>query len=97
MEKYKEEEIIRLIGEGTDYDKKEMLETKDPESWLKSVSAFANGVGGSLIFGVKDDGEIVGLKDAKKDADTITTYICIILILILSKKTRYSATNGFFP
>lgn len=56
MKKYKEEEIIRLIGEGTDYDKKEMLETKEPESWLKSVSAFANGVGGSLIFGVKDNG-----------------------------------------
>ena len=75
MEKFKEEEIIKLIGEGTDYDKKEMLETKDPESWLKSVSAFANGVGGSLIFGVKDDGEIVGLKNAKNDADAITTYI----------------------
>ena len=30
------------IGETTSYDKKLMLERKDPTSWLKSVSAFAN-------------------------------------------------------
>ena len=35
-----------LIGETTEYDKKEMLERKKPKSWLKSVSAFANGFGG---------------------------------------------------
>ena len=57
MEK-KKEEIIKLIGEGTDYDKKEMLETNDPESWLKSVSVFANGSGGSLLFGINDDGKL---------------------------------------
>ena len=28
-----------LIGETTEYDKKEMLEIKEPKSWLKSVSA----------------------------------------------------------
>lgn len=27
-----------LIGETTEYDKKEMLEIKEPKSWLKSVS-----------------------------------------------------------
>ena len=32
------------IGEATAYDKKLMLERKDPTSWLKSVSAFAAGV-----------------------------------------------------
>ena len=37
-----------LIGEATEYDKKEMLEAKKPKSWLKSVSAFANGMGGIL-------------------------------------------------
>ena len=42
--------LEQLIGEATEYDKKAMLEIKKPKSWLKSVSAFANGVGGVLIF-----------------------------------------------
>ena len=37
-----------LIAECTAYDFKVMLEEKKPKSWLKSVSAFANGLGGSL-------------------------------------------------
>ena len=51
----REDEIKELIGEATEYDKKEMLEEKDPRSWCKSVSAFANGIGGSLIFGIVDN------------------------------------------
>ena len=38
--------LEQLIGEATEYDKKVMLEVKKPKSWLKSVSAFANGVSG---------------------------------------------------
>jgi excisionase family DNA binding protein len=34
-----------LIAEATEHDFKLMLEEKNPTSWLKSVSAFANGVG----------------------------------------------------
>ena len=41
-----------------------MLERKDPTSWLKSVSAFANTQGGRLLFGVANDGVLVGLADA---------------------------------
>lgn len=37
--------ISDYIGETTEYDKKEMLEERKPKSWLKSVSAFANGIG----------------------------------------------------
>ena len=48
--------LADYIGETTSYDKKLMLERKDPTSWLKSVSAFANTQGGRLIFGVADDG-----------------------------------------
>lgn len=43
-------DIKSLIGEATAYDKKQMLEVKRPKSWLKSVSAFANGEGGALIL-----------------------------------------------
>ncbi len=49
-----------------------MLEAKRPKSWLKSVSAFANGEGGTLIFGISDDDHIVGLADAKGDAERIS-------------------------
>ena len=52
------------IGEATVYDKKLMLERKDPTSWLKSVSAFANTQGGRLLFGVANDGSLAGLADA---------------------------------
>ena len=67
--------ICTLIGEATAYDKKQMLEVKRPKSWLKSVSAFANGEGGTLIFGISDDDHIIGLGDAKGDAETISEEI----------------------
>ena len=64
-----------IIGETTDYDKKLALEAKKPKSWCKSVSAFANGVGGTLIFGVTNDNEVRGLLDAEKDAEIISEQI----------------------
>ncbi len=58
-------DIRELVGEVTEYDKKVALEEKKPKSWLKSVSAFANGIGGKLIFGVSNDDEYIGVEDAK--------------------------------
>ena len=63
------------IGEATAYDKKLMLERKDSMSWLKSVSAFANTQGGRLLFGVADDGVLVGLADAQGDSEFISEAI----------------------
>ncbi len=72
----KEEEIKNLIGEATEYDKKEKLEEKDPRSWLKSVSALANGIGGSLIFGIVDKtNEVVGLADPEGDSEKISRFL----------------------
>lgn len=68
-------DIHTLVGEATTYDKKLMLEIKKPKSWLKSVSAFANGEGGTLIFGISDDDRILGLADAKGDAEKISEEI----------------------
>ena len=68
-------DITKLIGETTEYDKKQMLEEHKPKSWLKSVSAFANGEGGVLIFGIVDNGEIVGLENAQHDAEIISEQI----------------------
>lgn len=47
-----------LIADCTAYDFKLMLEENRPKSWLKSVSAFANGLGGSLSFGIDNDGVV---------------------------------------
>ena len=58
-----------LIAECSSYDFKEMLERKKVKSWLKSVSAFANTDGGSLFYGVNDDGVIVGLENPQADAN----------------------------
>ena len=67
--------ISDYLGEATEYDKKEFLETKRPKSWLKTVSAFANCHGGVLIFGVTDGDELVGLDNAKEDSEKISEAI----------------------
>ncbi len=54
--------MSKYIGEATAYDKKLMLERKEPLSWLKSISAFANTSGGVLLYGVDNDGNLVGLE-----------------------------------
>ena len=67
----KELTIQDLIAECTAYDYKEMLEEKKPKSWLKSVSAFANTLGGSLFFGVDND----GLEDIQHMTEAISLKI----------------------
>lgn len=64
-------DINQLIGEATDYDKKLALEEKNPKSWCKSISAFANCYGGKLVFGVANDDALVGLSDAEGDGQLI--------------------------
>ena len=67
--------IDRWIAEATEYDFKVALEVKKPKSWLKSVSAFANGIGGTLFFGIDNDRNVIGLSDAQTDAETISRLI----------------------
>lgn len=68
-------DIDKLIGETTQYDKKQAVEVKRPKSWCKSISAFANSSGGTLIFGIADDDTVVGLDHAKEDAEKISEII----------------------
>jgi len=68
-------DINNLISECTAYDYKSTLEEKRPKSWLKSVSAFANGQGGSLFFGIDDNGGIIGLDDVQHVSQSISTRI----------------------
>lgn len=72
-------DITKLIGETTEYDKKEKLESRKPRSWCKSVSAFANGNGGFLIFGINNDDQVVGLDNAENDAEIISEQIKVYL------------------
>lgn len=67
--------IKDYIGETTEYDKKIILEERRPKSWLKNVSAFANGKGGVLLFGVADDDTLVGLTDVKSVSEKISETI----------------------
>ena len=61
-----------FISEATECDFKRELERKKPKSWLKSVSAFANGIGGTLFFGLENDYTTMGLEDAQADAEFIS-------------------------
>lgn len=67
--------LEKLIAEATEYEIKGALEDRKPKSWLKSVSAFANGIGGTLIFGVADNHTIVGLEQPQRDAETISRLV----------------------
>ena len=68
-------ELNTLIAECTAYDFKVMLEEKKPKSWLKSVSAFSNGLGGSLFFGIDNDGIVKGLDDVQHVCEAISSRI----------------------
>ena len=64
-------ELKTLIAECTAYDFKVMLEEKKPKSWLKSVSAFANGLGGSLFFGIDNEETIFASTDTPNVGDHV--------------------------
>ena len=61
-------DVSKHLGEATACDKKLMHERKEPLSWLKSVSAFANSSGGLQLHGVDNDGNLVGHENAEHDA-----------------------------
>ncbi|WP_373174624.1 ATP-binding protein [Prevotella merdae] len=86
--------IHTLIGEATAYDKKEQLEVKRPKSWLKSVSAFANGEGGTLVFGISDDDQVVGLADAESDAERISEEIKTKLDPVPTVNLEFKEVDG---
>jgi ATP-dependent DNA helicase RecG len=67
--------IYSLIAEATETEFKLAVERGKPLSWLKSVSAFANGIGGTLFFGFDDNGKTAGLADIQSDTDFISNKI----------------------
>ena len=87
-------EIKNIIGETTEYDKKLKLEVKKPKSWCKSISAFANTLGGFLIFGISDDNQIVGIETPDKDAELISEIIKTRLNPIPEFKISFHTEDG---
>ena len=85
--------IKDLIGEATEYDKKLALEEKKPKSWCKSVSAFANTFGGALIFGISNEGMVVGLENPEGDAEKISEVIKTRLDPMPESKLRFYQTE----
>ena len=65
----------KLIAESTTCDFKSALERKKVRDWLKSVSAFANSGGGSIFFGVDNEGSTIGLDNIQSDSEFISKYI----------------------
>ena len=64
-----------------------MFEEKKPNSWLNSVSAFANGWGGSLLLGIGNDGIVKGLDGIcyrKENIDYLRTIYAQIKIFCLA-------------
>ena len=87
-------DITSLIGEATAYDKKEALEERHPKSWLKSVSAFANGNGGTLVFGISDDDEVVGLDNAEHIAEVISERVKTLIDPIPDINLEFKEIDG---
>ena len=54
--------MIKLEGKTIEY------KEKAGAGFLKTVSAFSNYGGGTIIFGIADDGTITGIHDLKKTA-----------------------------
>ena len=64
-----------LISECSDYELKKDIEVEKPRSWLKTISGFANTLGGTLIFGVEDNKRIIGIEEISKTIEIITEKI----------------------
>ena len=64
-----------LLSEATEIEFKESLEIVKPKSWLKTVSAFANGIGGYIYWGISDSRVILGLSNVQQTIEKISEFI----------------------
>jgi hypothetical protein len=70
-------EVLIGGGESVSTEFKSQLPSADPRGVMKTVAAFANGGGGTLLFGVDDDGNPAGLGEmrTREDLDRLTNLI----------------------
>jgi hypothetical protein len=70
-------EVLISGGERANVEFKRALPGDDPRGVMKTVAAFANGFGGTLLFGVEDDGHVRGLggEYTRRSVDRLTNLI----------------------
>lgn len=64
-------DVRMLIEEGEGFELEFKRKTSSPEKIAKTMCAFANTQGGILLFGVDDDGSLVGVESEKSEVDLI--------------------------
>jgi predicted HTH transcriptional regulator len=64
-------DVKRLIEEGEGFDLEFKRRVSAPEKIARTLIAFANTKGGHMLFGVDDDGSIVGVESEKSEIDLI--------------------------
>ena len=69
-------------GEGITYEFKENFNWGSKERYAKIMASFANATGGYLLFGIRDDGQLIGLSNDNfetRDSADISSYLNSIL------------------
>ena len=64
-------DVKRLIEEGEGFELEFKRKVSSPEKIAKTISSFANTNGGIILFGVDDDGSIIGVESEKTEVDLI--------------------------
>lgn len=73
-------DVNSLIEEGEGFEVEFKRKVSTPEKIAKTLVALANTKGGHILFGVDDDGSIVGVESEKSEVDLIEqagTFYCI--------------------
>ncbi len=65
--------VQELIEEGEGFTIEFKRKVPSPEKIAKTIISFANTKGGTILFGVDDDGSIVGVESEKSEIDLIET------------------------
>lgn len=64
-------DVKRLIEEGEGFELEFKRKVSSPAKIARTISSFANTKGGIILFGVDDDGSIVGVESEKSELDLI--------------------------
>jgi predicted HTH transcriptional regulator len=64
-------DVLRLIEEGEGFEVEFKRKVSTPEKIARALIAFANTRGGYILFGVDDDGSIIGVESEKSEVDLI--------------------------
>jgi len=64
-------DVLRLIDEGEGFELEFKRKVSTPEKIARTLIALANTKGGYILFGVDDDGSIIGVESEKSEVDQI--------------------------